>query len=331
MKYVLLTLFVVLGACIFSPVQAQIPTALDGLTISVTPENPAPEGTVSFSATSVRIDLNRADIYWYVNGTLSKKGRGEKQFTMTAGKIGSTTRVRAVATSTGGEQVEATIVVRPVIIDLLWQADSYVPPFYKGKELFSFQSEIHFIALPQFTASGGTPINPSGLVYKWTKDGTVQGSLSGYGKQKFTTVGSVISRPIRIEVEVSTLDGTITSKKSLVVDASSPEIIFYENNPLLGVRFERALSGDINLAGDEIKINAYPYFFSTAKKNDMRYNWSMNNTKIPNSQNKSDITLRKPAQTSGKSLVSLKIENSERLLQFAQNSLGVLFTSGTGN
>src|SRR3989344_1173365 len=49
-------------------------------------------------------------------------------------------------------------------VDLLWQGETYTPPFYKGKSLWSNQSRITFFAMTNGLG------NPANLSYKWTKN-----------------------------------------------------------------------------------------------------------------------------------------------------------------
>ena len=50
-------------------------------------------------------------------------------------------------------------VVNAQSVDLLWQGETYVPPFYKGKSLWSDQSRITLFAIPQGLG------NPANLNY----------------------------------------------------------------------------------------------------------------------------------------------------------------------
>ena len=47
------------------------------------------------------------------------------------------------------------------------QARRYTPPFYKGKKIFTSESVIKFIAIPNFVTSNNKKIPASDLVYTW--------------------------------------------------------------------------------------------------------------------------------------------------------------------
>ena len=51
-------------------------------------------------------------------------------------------------------------------VDLLWQGNGYVPPFYQGRTIWSKQSGVTVLALTQGLG------NPSNLYFKWSKNGT---------------------------------------------------------------------------------------------------------------------------------------------------------------
>src|SRR3990167_742525 len=89
-----------------------------------------------------------------------------------------------------------TTVVLAQSVDILWQGDTYTPPFYKGKSLWSNQSRITFVAIPQGLG------NPASLNYKWTKNGTVLGNINGIGKNTLSFTDSILSRPQTIRVDI---------------------------------------------------------------------------------------------------------------------------------
>src|SRR5688572_16598777 len=83
-------------------------------------------------------------------------------------------------------------------VDLLWQAETYTLPFYKGKALWSKESRVKLLAIPRGPGVG----NPLNLTYKWTKNGTVLGNINGVGKNTIAFTDSIISRPQTIQVDI---------------------------------------------------------------------------------------------------------------------------------
>src|SRR3989344_1441328 len=81
-------------------------------------------------------------------------------------------------------------------VDLLWQGETYTPPFFEGRSLWSNQSRVTIVAVPQGLG------NASALNYRWTKNDTVLGSLSGVGKSLLSLKDTILSKPQTIKVEV---------------------------------------------------------------------------------------------------------------------------------
>lgn len=151
------------------------------INIEVLPENPNPNEPVKITVNSFSTDINSASITWIVNGKISKTGIGEKVFILTVGDTGTNTKLDIVVKTKEGETVNNTLNFSPVAVDLVWQSESFVPPFYRGKAMYSHQNNVTMIAIPHIV-SGGKEINPKNLVYSWSKDDRVIESDSGYGK-----------------------------------------------------------------------------------------------------------------------------------------------------
>ncbi|MBX4210601.1 hypothetical protein KW783_01365 [Candidatus Parcubacteria bacterium] len=286
----------------------------------VTPQSVAPNQNVTFSVESFSFDINSATVSWYINGKLIKKAVGEKTFNVTVGKAGTATIVLAHIVATSGIVVDKTVTLRPNTVNLIWEAKTYTPPFYKGKALFTFQSDVRFSALATIIGKNGR-ISPQNLIYTWSVNGEIQGNKSGYGKNTLTVTGSIIPRPINVSVAVTTQDKTINASADISLAASSPQILFYENNPLYGIIYEHAIPNAISLKSKEIKMTAVPYFFSNASN--LTYSWNVNNTDISPPEINS-LTLRNTGDA-GTSFVSLNIQNALKDLQGGRGAFSIQF------
>jgi hypothetical protein len=94
----------------------------------------------------------------------------------------------------------------------------------------------------------------------------------------------------------------------------------YENNPLQGSLFERALRGTFNLEREELQVTATPYFFSTNTRdsNQLSYQWGENGKKIGSPLVSSNLIFRNPGlQASGISNISVSTEHVDNILQDA--------------
>lgn len=280
--------FVFLFVFLFSvPESAFMQSTNLGLTsgsiqIQMTPSNPRPGQTVTLSLNTFSIDVERSNISWYENGSLVSSGLGVTSFSSTAGNIGSTKTVRVVVQQTGTSPIEKTVSIRPADILLLWQADSYTPPFYKGKALHATEGNITVFALPDIIENG-TRVSKNALIFTWEKDGVVLGSKSGVGRDTLFVEGSILTRPVTISVEVETVSGNTKAKRSIEIPITGPSVALYEHHPTLGVLFNRALSETTQLHSEETVIEAFPYFFSSDNRSpELSYEWRLGGKLVEN-------------------------------------------------
>lgn len=298
----------------------------NAIKIQVTPTSPKPYETVTVSIEDYSQDLNKIEMKWSVNGEVVSSGPGLKRIQTKTGAIGTAQKIDI---NIGGDI--KTVTVRPTATDLLWQADTYTPPFYKGKALHSSQDPIMVHAEPFIVNTSGTRLDPNKLVYKWKLNGNVNATASGTGKKTFKVVPSILPKPAEISVEITSTDNVYRSEASIVVPTSNPEIVLYENHPLYGIRTARALNGkDFALTSSEANIVAEPFFFSRNQKDFdlLTYSWSLNNSSV--NQEGNEIVVRKPTgEGSGKSQISLTIKNLERILQTANATMYAVYNNSS--
>lgn len=299
--------------------------------VKIRPEFPRANQNVSINIESYVTNINRAEILWYKDNKLVKRGVGQNNFSFITSDLGTSSNITIQVKSTDIGLITKNIVIRPAEVNLVWEADSFTPPLYKGKALNSYQSDLRIIALPEFVASDGSTISADELVYKWKKDWKVLGKDSGYGKSILNIGGPQMFKDSLIILEVETTDGKLKATGSINISAHEPKIIFYENNPLLGVVYNRAISNQFDLSNEEITITAQPFFFSNydISRGYLEYNWSMNNRDVSDSGRGNTITLKRGSET-GTTNLYLEIKNIYRIMQFAKNSFTINF-SGLNN
>ena len=205
-------------------------------------------------------------------------------------------------------------------VDLLWQGNTYVSPFYKGKSLWSRQSQIVFMAIPNGLG------NRDSLVYRWIKNGTVLGSLSGPGKNTLTLTDTVLSRAQTIRVEIVAEDdyeSSILAQALVRLTPVSPMVAVYENNPIYGFLFQKEVSGNYRLKGEEVTFAAFPLFFTALDRTDPRlgYEWQTVGTQ----ESSSSVTYRAPEGLAGSSQVSLRVSSATKIMQGSSKSFLVQF------
>lgn len=304
---------------------AQIPSSIDGIEINITPELPAPGQTVTVSVESFSTDLNAASIVWVISGKNFAKGVGTKSIDFPAPALGKTTTVLVVIMTVEGREVRKTTTLKSGGVDLIWESAGFVPPFYKGKSFFAYENQVKITAIPHLAGTTATELDPKTLVYKWTENDKVIQDQSGYGKQTLT-IQENIPRPLKIQVEVGTANGTSKAIGRMTLAPGDPSISFYEENPLYGVLYNKTLTNRVRLINQEITIRAVPYTFNTSKQSPLIYNWSVNNLERGDLSTNESVTLRTKGDVVGTSNVSLRIRNENNILQGAESTVNVEFS-----
>lgn len=305
---------------ISSPSQIRANAIRDYLDTTISPRYPKPNETVEISIQSYLTDLNKATISWFVNGTLATKGIGKKFFSFTNGKSGSTMKVTVSIKTNGGDLVTKEFIFNPIGVTVLWEADTYTPPFYKGKPLASPQADVRAIAIPD-TGNAKNILGAGNLVYVWKKNGAGVQGASGLAKNSFTFLAPKPYQEISIGVQISSLNSdTIKSETKVNVPLVNPFILFYEKHPLEGLLYQRPLSNTFTLSGKEVTLRGEPYFFSneSGSKPTISYQWSLNGKRTQNQGR--TITLRNDKGVKGDSEIALAIQGVTKTFQSSTQS-----------
>jgi len=307
---------------------AQIPVG-DFVQVEVSPETPRSQQNVTITVRSFSIDIQNSMLTWKVNGTQVAQGKGVTVQQVQTGKPGVTTVVDITIQTADGVSVAKKVTLNPGDVDIIWETDSYVPPFYKGRPWFTYQGELNLVAVPNFITKSGARIDPKTLVYTWEQDGRVLGSFSGYGKNSLKLKGGVLIKPTEIAVTVTGQGADMPrAETSMALEATEPEIVFYEESPLYGTLYNKAVGNAFTLRDSEATFTAVPYFFSNSSKNTdaLGYTWSINNRERADLGETESITLRQKADVEGSSSVALTIKNAQDIFQEARKAFTVQFT-----
>ena len=288
----------------------------EDFSVEFSPETPGPNTSVSANLVSYSFDVNRANITWILNGQTKLRGTGQKNFSFATGNLGSRTDVSVSITTDAGVQLTNKFSFQAADVDILWEAKNYTPLGYKGKALPVSGSLIKVTAVPYFPGSS------SGLVYEWQIDYKNFPDVSGTGKNSFVFKSADIYNKNKIGLTVSNYDKSIVAKKSVEIEIRAPKVVFYEESPLEGPKYNRVLVGDIQMAQDEIIVRAEPYFFSIKDLAKLSYEWLMNEEKVIPEEFPNILSLRK-GESPGRSLINIKASNPLNILQYADSSLGI--------
>ena len=308
------------------PVSLAFATSASSISVDVAPPNPGPFENTTITLSSFSANLDSVLIKWFVDGKMGLSGTGEKSFSVSAPKSGSQTRIDAKIFLPDGE-IDKTIVIKPSIMILLWQAnDSYVPPFYKGKAMPGADSEIKIVAMPEIRNGSGN-VSPKNMTYSWKKDYTNIPDDSGYGKNYLLYTNDYLENSSNVSVVASTLDQQSSSESNITVGSVLPKILFYKQDNEMGTLWEKALQNGHNVESDEI-IVAAPYFISPKdiRRPELVFSWFINHNPVDVSIGAKNIMpVKVQSGTSGTSTIGLQIVNKYRIFETANKELNVNF------
>ena len=181
------------------------------------------------------------------------------------------------------------------------------------------------LAIP-YIYSGSSRLSTSKLQYEWYLNYEKVLNASGYGKNTFNFSIDNYNDNV-IGVKISNSDKSIVFEKNTRISTSDiePNVIFYEDHPLLGVLYNNPIVNTFSLLNDTINIIAEPFFFSKTKDEDISFEWNMNNEEILESKNKRTLFLEKPIDVSGSTTINLNSKNISNILQFAEEILSISF------
>lgn len=289
---------------------------------------PRPNQTITARVESYATNLNKAQISWAINGKLIEKGIGMTSFSFKTAALGKDQKLTVLVEKIEGGTFTQDYRIATSEVDMYYEAQTYVPPFFRGKARFSNQSAITVYATPRGIGADGKLIPVENYTYKWSVDDKVFQSLSGYGKNSFTYTDSILSEPAKISVAISSRDSTVSGSGQIVVRPAEPKIMFYEENPIYGTIFESAVSGTRDLNREEITFRAVPFFFSKDVLKHV-YDWKMNGVSIAGLGNSNTVAFRQQEGVTGESNISVEVKNSDKMFQKTKNNFSLMFTEAS--
>lgn len=315
MRRAVQVLFILVSFGAMYAAHAQLGTS-DPLTITINPEYPRPYQIISVVPESSLVDLSASTVTVSVNGAVVQKGTGGEGTNVAIGGPGTVTTI-TVTVVNNGQTYSKTLKVHPADVALILEPTSSTHPFYEGASLVGDQGPLRVIAVPDLRTSAGVQIPASSLVYTWKNGEQILQSSSGIGKSVLSAVAPVRYRDATISVTVSSQDQSVVGQASLYISPIDPIVRIYENDPLLGPRFENALPDSLRLAGSEDTYRAIPYYFTTTPS----LTWTVNGTA---SQTGQDITVRPAGNGQGTAQLGVSASTGAQG-QSADDSLSITF------
>jgi len=294
-------------------VSAQSLGGLDGISgdafsISVNPQYPSPYSQATVSLLPGSVDLTNAIITATVGGKEIYKGSA-RPFSIQLGKAGSVTSVKVSVSSRGSVSTQ-TISIQPQDVVLIAEPISSSPPLYPGKSLVPLDGSVRVVAMANLKSANGESPRPSSYSYSWTVDGMQIANSSGVGKSTIIVASPLQYRVRDVSVAVMSSDGSQVGGAELSLTSMEPSVRIYENDSLLGIRYDRALSGSYSINNTEATLYAAPFSLPTTKGTPT-IQWFLNGDTV---QTGNLITLRPAGSGRGNASLSLVIStgNYER-------------------
>ena len=312
-------LFVV-GLFLMTPLfsHAQLSQSDTSAAIRVTPAYPEPNTSVTLTLEAYTYNQNGSSISWYIDGIEDVGKKNQREVELIVGDYTDATEVIARLTLADGTAIDIKRSIMPTRIDIVLEADTLVPLFYKGRALPSAGSVIRAVAIP---VSRHTP---SELTYTWRLNNKSlhKGPLRGQDTAEFELL---YGGEATISVEVADPNGVVFAKKIVQVNTVEPEMYFYETNVLRGLS-RHALFSPHQLIGNETTVRAEPYYMDKhILEKDVHMEWKINGSTVENpSSDPQNITLRNNGGT-GSFKIEFHIRNLENLLQGIREDFTLTF------
>lgn len=302
-------------------VSAQLDNFVDtGTAIESTPRFPGAFESVTLDLNAFSIDTQGAGIRWYIDGIEQASDRNNRSITVTTGDVGSSQTVEAIISLSSGTRIPVRHTLTPSRVDLIIEGHTTVPSFYEGRALPSTDSTMRLIALPDF----GDGFNPENYAYTWRLNNKVQfgGSLKG---QYVTEMTLPLGQEHVVSVDVINADGVTVRQAAVTVPVATPEIHFYEDNPLRGTALN-SIGDNLNLLGEEVTVRAEPFYMDNNILNqNYLIEWEVDNQVVQNpNADQMTITLQNGGGL-GLFQINFHIRNLDQLLQGAEDGFVLQF------
>jgi len=333
-KLLKITFFATFALSIAPVALAQLSVVPDPVQYIVAPEAPQPGQKVTIAAQGVGGFLGGATITWTKDGKVALSGLGETTFSFTAGALGTQTRVQVRIVSSSQGTITHDFTFLPSLVNLIWEADTSVPPLYRGKSLYTAGSSIKVVAFPTIVVKGVRV--PSGsLTMQWFVQDTPAPEQSGLGRTSISFAGDQLQAQETVAVDVY-YGANKVARGEITIPTSQPLVLLYVKDPLRGVVYDTVLPTSIALNAKEFTVQAVPYFFSNSslKNRSVTYGWTLNDDEAvgPNSA-KGILTLRQAGVGQGAAQLAVTLQNTEsdKFVQTANAVLQLVFGQSSGS
>ncbi|MEK7090148.1 MAG: hypothetical protein AAB930_01020, partial [Patescibacteria group bacterium] len=297
--------------------ERQAEQRVSGSSIEFTPEFPGPGEEVAVVLTSYSFDVNAAHITWIRNGRVQTAGRGQKSYRFRTGAVGTRESIELVAVTPAGDEFKTSRTLYIGDADLLWRAETAVPPEYAGKALASPRSQVLVAAIPNFVLAGRL-LGSGSLMYEWTLDDRPQTAKSGIGQNSFSFSAAVAPGAVHeVSVKISNLDKTIVREKPVFITVYNPEVLIYEETASGGPNPARTVNNVSMYAGETRSFRASSYYFAKSSGDKLKFKWTLQNQNVPEDDTTEVLSVTLTNDAAGTALVGVLVEGANNIIERA--------------
>src|SRR3989338_1348141 len=309
--------------------QTVTPGIYTSVTAELSPAHPEPDQLVRITLKSSIIDLSFESTTWRVDDEIVQQGYDVPSIEGRTGELGTKKTVTAEMESEIAE-AKTAVTLAPTERDILWERDSFTPPFYRGRARSSAGASIRLQAIPRFkTSVTGAEIAASTLVYTWKRNGAPILSVSGVGKSRVSFPAPGLFGSDTIEVEARTPDGALSSARSIRISSIEPLLTLYKVHPLYGIMFYEALGRQAEVPDEELSFAAIPFFADASSAHDegLVYSWTVNDKPITADPEQANIITIDASGSTGMADIDLTLSHAANLFLRAVGAWSVTFTN----
>ena len=170
-------------------------------------------------------------------------------------------------------------------VDVIVETSNYKPSFYRGRAEPSSGNSVRLIAVPNIAGDSAE----TEYDFLWNVAGT---RIRPASPSRVSVINLTAPYTDNMLVELTIIDqfGNLVAEHREYIPLTESEIVFYEDNLLRGLS-QIAIGSSYTLVGSEATIRAEPYFMGSIKTDDLRSNWSINDTEVQTADDWRSITL----------------------------------------
>jgi len=320
---VLATLLLILSIPILFFAQTSGAATNGTFTVSISPQYPEPWSQATLTILSSDIDMANATVDVSAAGDEIYQG-SVRPVEIQMGKAGSIANVKIVITSNGANYSKI-IPIQAQDVAIVAEPVSSAPVLYPGKPLVPIEGKVRIVAIANLQDTKGKVLDPNALSYSWTVDDVQIANSSGIGKQAIVVSSPLQYRARSVSVSVMSQDGSLFGGAEISISSQDPSVRIYKNDPLLGILFDNALSGEYSIIGSEDTFYAAPFSLPTTD-GAPTLQWLLNEEVA---QAGNSITLKPSGSGEGSASLSVIASVGESVSRASEN-LSLLFGTESG-